>query len=75
MTNTAILAASALLMFAYLLDIVGRRSAAECGAADRHGMLVRHLTDAAGLHFIGSIPSCGDRHARSLTVLSKDRST
>ena len=52
MTNTAILAASGLLLFAYALDIVGRRfKLPSVVLLIATGLLVRHLTDAAGLHF------------------------
>jgi Kef-type K+ transport system membrane component KefB len=50
-TNTAILAVSALLLLAYLLDILGRRlrlpSVALLIAA---GMLLRQVSDASGIH-------------------------
>ena len=51
MTNTAILAASALLLFAYLLDIVGRRfKMPSVVLLIGTGIVLRQILDSAGLH-------------------------
>ncbi len=51
MTNTTILAASGLLLFAYLLDIFGRRFRLPgVVLLIVTGLLVRHFMDRAGLH-------------------------
>jgi len=51
MTNTAILAASALLVFAYLVDAVGKRfRLPSVVLLILTGMALRHVLDGAGLH-------------------------
>ncbi len=51
MTNTAILAASALLLFAYLLDIVGRRwKLPSVVLLIATGIVLRQIAESTGLH-------------------------
>ena len=57
MTNTAILAASALLLFAYLLDILGRRfRLPSVVLLIVTGLVARHVLDRMGFAFEGIDP-------------------